>query len=252
MLKILVILDPPDGLQLTLRLLRRCRGYQVFGYRLDTPRTDDAKNLEVIQWIEQEQPDLIIVENSCFFAAIPQLKNNPKTQSIPVLIHGLPVNSGWLKILIFDDHCEPSITNPVKLINKIEVLLKQKTTIELILELMLANPQGLTLKEIEHQIDRGFLKRTLDSLVDERRVRTRNPKGQFIYHLVQQKPTIELILELIQANPQGLTIDEIKNKTFRRRPIKLYLKILVESRRIKTKEQEGQLIYYPVQKDNRV
>ena len=248
MFKISLITD--RGSFILRKRLIRC-GYQVRCISLDTPRTDEVLNLKVIQWIEQEQPDLIIVDNSTFHAAIPQLKNNPNTQNIPVLITPGYFEPEWFQGLEFDDYCEKNI-NPVKLIYKIEILLKQKPTRELILELIQANPQGLTLKEIEHQIDRGFLKRTLDSLVDERRVRTINPKGQLIYYPVQSnnKPTIKLILELLQAHPQGLKFDEIKNEISSRVLIKFYLKILVESRRIKTKEQEGELIYYPVQKEN--
>lgn len=185
MFKIFLVLDPNRGLQLTPLVLEQY-GYEVFRCRLNTSGTDEAVNSEVIQWIEQKQPDLIIVENFSFFAAIPQLKSNPKTQSVPVLIHTIFANEEWLKPLNFDDYCKARNFNAVELINKIEIFLKQKPTTELILELLQANPQGLTLKEIKHQIDRGFLKRNLDALIESGVTKTKEQEGELVYCPVQR------------------------------------------------------------------
>jgi predicted transcriptional regulator len=63
------------------------------------------------------------------------------------------------------------------------------------------------------------------------------------------KTTTEQILELIQNNPQGLTIGELQQQL--NRPVSMLqicLRDLVADKLVKKRKQGMQLIYYPVQR----
>ncbi len=65
------------------------------------------------------------------------------------------------------------------------------------------------------------------------------------------KTTTEQILELIQNNPQGLTIGELQQQL--NRPVSMLqicLKDLMADKLIKKRKRGMQLIYYPVQQQN--
>ena len=65
------------------------------------------------------------------------------------------------------------------------------------------------------------------------------------------KTTTERILELIQNNPQGLTIGELQQEL--NRPVSMLqicLKGLMADKLINKRKQGMQLIYYPVQQEN--
>ncbi|MEA5542290.1 BlaI/MecI/CopY family transcriptional regulator [Limnoraphis robusta Tam1] len=185
-----------SGVQRTPRLLERC-GYQVKCIGLGTSKIDgviqinEAHKCELIQWLEKEQPDLMLVEDSSiFWTVIPELKKNPKTLNIPVLITVcLPkyYKQDWWQSIEADGYYEVPI-NFSELINKIEITLKQKPTSELILELIEANSQGLTIDEIEQKINRNnsVINRFVNSLVEKELIKRKGQEKQFIYYPAQQ------------------------------------------------------------------
>jgi predicted transcriptional regulator len=194
MFNICVVQEPMSCVKIT-RWLARC-GYQVKCIGLGTSKIDgfiqinEAHKCELIKWIEKEQPDLMLVEDYDFFRVIPELKKNPKTLNIPVLIRVcLPkyYKQDWWQSIEADGYYEVPI-NFSELINKIEITLKQKPTSELILELIEANSQGLTIDEIEQKINRNnsVINRFVNSLVEKELIKRKGQEKQFLYYPAQQ------------------------------------------------------------------
>lgn len=187
MFNICVVLDPMSGDQITRRLLTSCR-YQVKCIGLGTSKIDgfiqinEAHKCELIKWLEKEQPDIILVEDYIFWTVIPELKKNPKTLNIPVLIRVLypeQYKQDWWQSIEADGYYEQPLDNFAELINKMEITLKQKPTSELILELIEANSQRLTIDEIAQKLNRNnrLITRIVNSLVEKELLKEKGKKN---------------------------------------------------------------------------